>query len=115
MSVVVALKMEGRLAGAIVTDLSRGRGRDDEERGRGVGCRKSGIYFSEPQAALGGARPAILEIQFCGEPRQGWAMSGRCGAVAGSWRRYSWSYTQPRFCRMRDPGSRQLHASPIAA
>ena len=84
MSVLVALKMEGRLEGAIVTDLSRG-GRDDEERGRGVGCRKSGIYFSEPQAALGGARPAILEIQFCGEPRQGWAIGSRCGAAAAGW------------------------------
>ena len=44
MSVLVALKMEGRLAGAILTVLSL-VGRDDEERCRDSGVQEWDIFF----------------------------------------------------------------------
>jgi hypothetical protein len=73
MSALVGLKMEGRLAGAILTVLSRG-GRDDGERKGEVWRPGVGYIFRAPAdwLRLAGA-PAILahKNQFCGVPRQG--------------------------------------------
>lgn len=73
MSVLVALKMDGRLAGAILTVLSLA-GRDDGRKMSRFGRSRVGYNFLGPSELQANLCDFGTQIQFCGEPRQGCAI-----------------------------------------
>ena len=99
MSVLVALKIEGRLAGAILTVLFSLDVTTRKDVEANVG---GGIYFSG-RAKLPQAELAILahKFDFCGEPRQGWAI--------GAWWGTAGSSCPMRRCLPRDSGTRNFN------
>lgn len=83
MSVLVALKMLGRLEGAILTvilaDVTTGEGGQDR------GGSAWDIFLGLASCSKRSSAILAHKIQFCGEPRQGWAVGGLARMVGAAW------------------------------